>query len=446
MNGFAGCIQYPLHHLQKHDSENSLHFFFELYIYNTAGHFTMVKTKTFTLPSRFPPGNATVFDLNPDNQEIQTDVDFHAASQQACVYWNGFYHHRNVTLYVGIGHKPHLDDVVQFAKVEQNPVCINSSALRSNKKYFTSVKAECSGGTTVSSSDGFVIINDDNEQYSVNVYDGNPCRDNEILTGILHPLTQNNTLYGFKIERLVVGIEHTLVITSSYINFVSAGISSHSALIIGKYTTGRSVSFIPVVPDPELILDKHLFTPANIQGFVRQCINDIDFQSSTFQYPMHWNMNGVVEQHVTHFAISINEIVCNNMSDYCISEMASTTVPGRLRNYTWTRLSLTHNSFTKASIQPCFENICFNSKFSNGVRVIQKPSIVSLAAEIGNEDKSLNCTRVSVNIDAACDESNSPVMFQWYLAKQRVGHKKITSVNTVLKEQPGSVKVRFFFS
>ena len=425
--------------MQNHDSKQSLPFFFELYIYNTAGHFAMVKTETFTLPSRFPPGNATVFDLTPDDQEIQTDVDFHAASQQACVYWNGFYHHRNVTLYVGIGHKPHLDDVVQFAKVEQNPVCINSSALRSNNKYFTSVKAECSGGTTVSSSDGFMIINDENEQYAVNIYDGKGCHNNSPTTGTFRYLVNNSMIFGFKVNDLVPGMEHTLFIANSKINLYGISITSKNALILDKHVTDQFISFIPTVPNVELIFDKPLSKSVQVEGYVRQCIKDIDFQSSTFQYSMHWDTRGELERYVTHFIVSLDQIVCNNASDDCIGEIASTTIHGTMRNYTWNRLSLTQNSFIKATVQPCFENICLQSNSSNGVRIVHQPVIKSLAAEI--VDESSNCTHIVVTMDAACDGRGSSRAFQWYLAKQRVGHQHVTSTITVHTQKSSPVKV-----
>ena len=438
-NGFAGCIQYPLKRLQKQDSEQALQFFFELYIYNTAGHFTVVKTETFTLPSRFSPGNATVFDLYPFKHDTQTDVDFHDASQQACVYWTGFYHHHNVTFYVGIGHQPNGNDVVQFAKVEQNPVCINSSALTPNKKYFTSVKAECSGGNTVSSSDGFVIIDDGNGQYSFNVYDGKECDSKGAPIGMSHPLVKSNQLYGFRTDDLVIGVEHTVFITNTQIDFASTNISSTKAIILGKHVSGHSISFIPTAPDPELKLDKPLSTSADIQVFVRQCINDIDSQLSTFEYSMHWDTRGELEQYVTHFIISLDQTVCNNASDDCISEIASTTVQGTMRNYTWNRLSLTQTSFVKANVQPCFENVCLKSKSSNGVHIAHKPVVVSLGAEILVEFS--NCTHISVTMDAVCDVGDTSGTFQWYLAKQRDGHQHITSMITVHKQQSSPVKV-----
>ncbi|XP_041349360.1 LOW QUALITY PROTEIN: uncharacterized protein LOC121368688 [Gigantopelta aegis] len=271
MDGFAGCVQYPLNTLQKHDSEQSLPFFFELYIYNTAGHFTLVNTETFRLPSRFPPGNATVFDINPLHQETQADIDFHNASQQACVYWTGFYHHHNVTFYVGIGQQPNFDDVLTFVKVQQTPVCFKSSALNSNKKYFMSVKAECSGGTTVSSSDGFMIINDSNGQYTIDVYDGDGCH-KSVSTGDFIPLVKDNQLYGFRVEHLMPGIEHRLFITNVHLSFVTTNISSPNAIIVSKDVNGYSISFIPTVSDTELFLNKPVSISIALHGHHQVCI------------------------------------------------------------------------------------------------------------------------------------------------------------------------------
>ena len=436
-NGFAGCIHYPVNALQIH--EKGLHFYFELYIYNTAGHFTVVKTETFKLPSRFPPGKAIVFDLNPLEKEIQTDVDFHGAIQQACVYWDGFYHHHNVTFYVGIGHKPNRDDVVQFAKVDKNPVCINSTALISNKKYFTSVKAESSGGNTISSSDGFMIIDDANGQYSVKVYDGYGCWDNNEPTGTVYPLVKQSHLHGFRISDLVMGLDHTLFVNNSEIDLTNTRFSSTNAISLCKSITNQSITFIPTLSNVELKLDTPLHVSSDVHGYARQCIIDTDFQSSTFQYSVHWHTRGILQQHVTHFVIALDHILCNYSSDDCISEIAYSTIEGTTRNYTLNKLTLKQNSFIRATVQPCFESICLKSTFSNGVHVVHKPSIISLSADI--LDESSNCTNISVTVDAVCYRRAKPITFQWYLAKQQSGREHITSMITVQTHQSSPVKV-----
>ena len=441
-NGFAGCIHYPVNALQKHDSEKGLHFYFELYIYNTAGHFTVVKTETFKLPSRFPPGKATVFDLNPLEKEIRRDIDFHGAIQQTCVYWNGFYHHHNATFYVGIGHKPNRDDVVQFAEVEKNPVCINSRALKSNKKYFASVKAECSGGTSVSSTDGFVIIDDRHIPYTVGVYDGIGCFDNSIPTGKVDTLVKDNEIYGFSIKDLVVGIGHTLFIITNHHALVNVSVISENAVIVSNdFGNSYSISFSPMVANLELLLRHPIAISVVNDTYVRACMEDIDFQTSTFQYSMHWfTDDGLLQRFITHFILTLDHIICTTKSDNCKHQIASHRVHATERSHSWVKLSLPRNSVLKASVQTCFENICLKRNSSNGIRVVQTPRVVSLQAEFSTD--SGNCTQITVSVDGVCDAHDTTRTFQWYLAKQRHGHQPLSPVNFIHDQSMTSVKVR----
>ncbi|KAJ8312968.1 hypothetical protein KUTeg_010341 [Tegillarca granosa] len=94
------CILYPVHRLQYYDTELSLPFSFELHVYNYAGHYCSVKSKQFSLPSKFPPGHGVVYDIDPrkdTNDKRTTDTDYTTTANKFCVSWTGFWHHKDVT-------------------------------------------------------------------------------------------------------------------------------------------------------------------------------------------------------------------------------------------------------------------------------------------------------------------------------------------------------------
>jgi len=62
------CIKYGLSKLQEYDTEAGYQFYVALYVHNRAGHVLEVKTALFRIPSNYPPGNAILFDVDPDGE------------------------------------------------------------------------------------------------------------------------------------------------------------------------------------------------------------------------------------------------------------------------------------------------------------------------------------------------------------------------------------------
>lgn len=157
----GGCIIYPLEKLQRIDTDFGLNFTVRMYAYNNAGHFTQIETESFSIPSTYPPGHAVVIDIDPELfGENNQDVDVHFTPNKICSYWNGFRHHENITIEIGLGTTKADANVIPFHQTtDSKRTCMNSTDINFNIQYFVFLRASCSGGKTVSISDGISIIN-----------------------------------------------------------------------------------------------------------------------------------------------------------------------------------------------------------------------------------------------------------------------------------------------
>ena len=147
-------------------------------MFNNAGHYLSISTKTFKIPSRYPPKLSLVYDMDPEFLDVTplTDVDVHFKSSVLCASWTDFSHHEVVSYEVGVGLTNYTDDIIPFQPVNETKyVCLNSSAIQENTPYFFLLRSTCSGGSTVSSSDGVTVLDGDDIRNALVVQPGINC-------------------------------------------------------------------------------------------------------------------------------------------------------------------------------------------------------------------------------------------------------------------------------
>ena len=210
---------------------------------NAAGHVTSVNTSSVRLPAHYPPGHAVVVDVlktvvtdfartatspvapsgtrgarSPDpttepslaasspssisptstpatadgSTEAATvlplaakfskDVDVIVQREELCVAWRGFYHQGELMIEAGVGTIPEQVDVISFQPVKnESYICLNVTSVPVYIKLFSVVKATSSGGTTVFSSDGFVVIPKADTENHIKVFNGKGCHENDAI-------------------------------------------------------------------------------------------------------------------------------------------------------------------------------------------------------------------------------------------------------------------------
>ncbi|KAH3802479.1 hypothetical protein DPMN_156157 [Dreissena polymorpha] len=249
----GGCFKYPLYRLQNQDTGDGLLFYINIHIYNNAGHFTSIRTETFPLPSRFPPGHGYVFDLDPDMVNSSTYIDVHFTEHTMCARWMGFKHHENISLEVGIGLYRTIADVVPFhSTLEVRKICLNSSSIVNGKVYFFIVKASCSGGTTVSASNGVQIFDEHYLKNNLDIKIGNDCFSTNVLAinvSIANDSTFIKIPFTFLIgQRYVLSMEN-----SEWQNLVNIN-TSEAILQLEDY----KYVLIPYVEKPTLHIQRNI--------------------------------------------------------------------------------------------------------------------------------------------------------------------------------------------
>jgi hypothetical protein len=374
-NTTNGCIRYPISRLQKQDVEKGLDYFFEVYIYNLAGLFTTVHSTTFQVPSKFPPGNGTVLDLDPSNGDNQTDVDFHFTLSSACGTWSGFLHHMNVTIEVGVGSRPRQDDVIQFVRVDSNAhmYCFHSILLSPNNKYYFTTKASCTGGMTVVSSDGFVNINKTDAITHLFIENGVRCSSNNLLETVT--ITGNKS----HLDEYIIHTANALDVGNVYSiqTNPTVEIFSHDIIWLNTniYFHNRTRrAFRTTSPRPTFrVSDIDHSVAANQSISISNCNEDFNFQSSSETYNAYWTLDPPLDTMVTHFEIAIVKKGNNlNTSDHYIFISDIGDIGKRL-NYSARNLNLIDGDEYSMTVKACFGINCLSPKASPWIRIQSSP-------------------------------------------------------------------------
>ncbi|XP_053389666.1 uncharacterized protein LOC128546093, partial [Mercenaria mercenaria] len=397
------CVHYPISKLQRQDEEKSLQFFFELYVYNMAGHFTTLRSSTFELPSQFPPGNGHVFDIDPalihlSSSETDSrfqDVDVHVSVGTICFMWTGFNHHKNVIFHMGVGTKSLSDDIIQFkaAGNTEQYKCLHSSLLQSNMKYFVTINATCSAGSRIVSSDGVYIMDEKYIDDFISVDVGISC----------------DTVRRINLER------HENE-NSTNVTFVS-----HAPLAVGHGYTIESESAIPldeiIISDDVLWVDKPRVTDGKFRSrFVAfsqtvsltvstrkdsenslfnmtllDCFENITTTSTVDSGYVSLALHENISNLITEYKASVFQDDCTNDTEprtSCLVQHSETLVSGTERVFKLTNLTLLDSMVYRIGVSICFRHICLQSVFSSQFFVQSMPPTtnqINASATQGNE-------------------------------------------------------------
>ncbi|XP_052249681.1 uncharacterized protein LOC127857315 [Dreissena polymorpha] len=173
----GGCIKYPLSRLQNQETGDGDLFQIIIHIYNNAGHFTSLSTEAFQVPSRYPPGKGNVFDLDPELLDAtSTDINVHFTEHVMCASWSGFKHHEGILQEVGVGTDQLTANIVQFQSVSNTTMlCLHSSSISAGRIQYFLIRANCSGGSTISASNGVLITPIYYIQEKLDIHLGQDC-------------------------------------------------------------------------------------------------------------------------------------------------------------------------------------------------------------------------------------------------------------------------------
>ncbi|XP_078578622.1 uncharacterized protein LOC144863374 [Branchiostoma floridae x Branchiostoma japonicum] len=185
------CVSIPLLALAWH-----LHgqhtYYVSVRVENAAGLSTVVTSQPYVhvvgVPSR-----GVVMELDPEAGEPSifghpADIDIQSSTDTISCAWLGFAHpHQDVTYQVGIGTQPRLADITSFTPFGQNTsFTAHNLLLNTFQTYYVTVVAGTESGNISVTSDGVVILKDDDVINGTEVFDGLGCNTDTNVTFFHH--------------------------------------------------------------------------------------------------------------------------------------------------------------------------------------------------------------------------------------------------------------------
>lgn len=416
--------------LQQHNTEDGLSFFFRIHAYNYAGHFCVVESRAFYLPSMSPPGNGYVIDLSMDKSGNDIDISFQP--YRYCASWNGFWHHKDIEFLIGVGVNRGTDDVIGFKPINAtNSYCENDTSLTFGRHYFVTVIAKCSGGITNASSDGFHIMDKQNISKEAHVYDGIGCADRATVHGVSDFSTSNTQELQFRPKKdLHIGKHYTLMIPNNW-NGSQFRIQSNESLFkfeekiaTSLLLTQNKTVFIPLVNKPLFIIEKLVdATTFSETIFISDCETEMSFLAIGSQVAVNWRVPAfIVPSHINITLVQRCKNVINEPS-YCDTVMYSKVVDGSKRFHEFDVLYEPGSYYFQVEI--CFGQHCLDPKQSGGFVVKSVPSQPKIS--LSTLDKKPDCTELNLQWQS---ENSDSIFYRFEIFRNTDVRNNLTDMYT----------------
>ena len=423
-NYCGGCLRYPISKLQRKDTDLGLNFYVMLHIYNNAGHSIAIKTPDFVIPSTYPPGKAQVMDLDPANildpntSIIRlTDVNAHLSQNTVCAAWSGFKHHENVTLEFGVGTTMGSDDIYLYTTINNSEYhCVTSHKLPVDVQLFVSIRASCSGGRTISSSDGVTIYNKHSILNDLKVKVGSACIESK-------PMFQINGTFTGRNVRLSVGGNYLLILLGKNVSDTEEKFQKLDVYIkhIKNDENKMQITFQPRVED---IFLHSLFNASQDETYFAELHNCEEHLSAMVEgdpLTAYWNMHS---QEITYEAAVIQLVCSNSSGDACIKYMTPfVSVSDNAVDFS--SMHIRPGEIYYVGVRPCLNSHCLDTVQSTGIYVEPKRMELNIVeADALTTDK--NCLNVTIKVDHITGINIS--FYQWSLAAKIGNSISISSI------------------
>ena len=420
----GGCLRYPIARLQRKDTDLGLNFYVQLHIYNNAGHSIAIKTADFVIPSTYPPGKAQVMDLDPANvldantsRNRLTDVNTHLSQNSVCAAWNGFKHHENVSLEFGVGTTKGSDDIYPYAPIKNSEYhCITSNKLPVDERLFVTIRASCSGGRTMSSSDGVKLYNKDSILNNLKIKIGSQCTESK-------PMFRTNGTVTERYSQLSVGGTYMLSLIGRNVSDIVENFRKFDVYIEHIHINGNQtqITFQPLREDIYL---KSLLNSSQGENYVAElyyCDEHLSAVVEGESLIAHWNK---LSPEFTYEAAMI-QFVCSNSSDDACIKYLTPFVSYSDNAVNFSSMHVQPGEIYYVGVRPCLNYRCLDTVLSTGINVESKHMELNIA-EANAFAIDQNCLNVTINVDHIQITGINISFYQWSLAT-KIGHSKSIS-------------------
>ncbi|XP_061196785.1 uncharacterized protein LOC133205060 [Saccostrea echinata] len=409
----VGCTRYPLRKIRYNEQDKDL--FVELNIYNRVGLSARKRSKRFSLPSKVPPGDGMVIDVDPDADSYESDIDYQINNSSICLSWKGFAHHQNVSIYAGLGSTPNSTDVISFISVAAYRYCFRNISLTPNTRYYSVIRASCTGGSSYAVSDGVTLVNIDAVDKKLQIFNGIGCSDKDIVYPSDMKRNKANVTYFYR--NLTVLETYTLFIQKTNIT---------NELYTPMYFTG----FIEKESNHQFGTQTIELTSTNAHGniaFKRLNLSDnviilkkCHYNRKTFRnentVSLNWIYNSLKDDYPTHFEISIAKVTKHGI-DIIKSESS------HMRKLTFRNLTLNIDNTYCGIVKSCFATYCSKPVFGTPVRFVPVESKINITATMHGEDEDLI---IDVKVTSEGNRLDDGLK-RWTLTEDIHGKRRITN-------------------
>ncbi|XP_053392349.1 uncharacterized protein LOC128555022 [Mercenaria mercenaria] len=418
----GGCFKYAVRRLQTHDKDLGLDFYINIHVYNNAGHSLTVTTDTFRIPSRYPPGQAIVFDSDPERGYNKEDTSVHFTPNTLCFTWTEFKHHETVKVEVGVGSNNLTDNTVPFKRLNSTDSfhCIHSSNIIFKQTYFALVKASCSGGVTMSASNGVTVLDKSLLMKSLTVRKGENCS----ISGVYRPMVRNVTATNMSVTFSAdVGKRYLLIIRS--INLDSYYLNDG---IILETTDNFTLSFVPFITNPVVYisLNDKIIKEEN-QIHILRCPSAL-YVGKNDTISAHWFY---AENEIYNLRFELAIVHGENMTKYISQKDYTQYIPVSSRMYhTFSDLNLKATECYNLAVKQCSKAQCLEPVFSEMFCVVDSPQTQNLHVSSLEIIVGASCSTITLEWGTVLSESRV-LFYQWVVSQDDSANHILTEWKTI---------------
>ena len=484
-NNITGCARYPVKALYPHDTDSGRFFFFQLHVSNAAGHVTTFNTSSVELPAHYPPSHAVILDVlktmitlttipstSPsfttgtsttdlttedssttdlgsfpasqttpgvptETQDIPVlvaqftkDVDVITQRGEVCVAWSGFYHTEEISVEIGLGTSPHHDDVITFHPAEsENPACLNATSLPVYIRIFSIVRATSSGGTSVFSSDGFIMIPQSDLDNQIMVFNGRGCHGSSVMEDQEIDSSTPSINFG---ETLRLPIHTGDFLFAQFSPFVP-DVTFDNAVLLQTTLTGYQV----VATSPNITAHLPLSMAANSSVQVQHCQKDSPILPVPDSHvTVTWEMAGPWTQFTRYLDVEVMDKTCLDASvkknkylhQQCLlHEEKVEMMTRKMKLFNKVNNYIIHDHTYVASVSPCFDDKCLPAVSSGEVTYTNTYTVNTRFAHATLSDVSTQLLTVDILASVeSVNHRNLSCLYQWAVSTDTSGTHLIT--------------------
>lgn len=406
------CTRYPITKISYSDGNND--FFVELYIYNKIGISTRIQSRSFSLPSKLPPGHLVIIDVDPEINS-SSDIAFQTSSTSLCFLLKQFAHNQSVSIFAGVGLSPNSTDVIPYTTIHNSRHCFRNIQMTPFTKYYSVVRANSSGGVSYAASNGVMAIDIDALLEDLKLKNGKrACHEKNKVTPKIN-VHNNQSILSYAnlsvLEEFTMFIKKDANKTSNKNNEV-VNVNGFEIYDILQTDLHQVMKMVASSNNGEIFFKSEITSSNEIN--LHRCQFNQPYLLSESEISFAWTDVERNDYRPTHFEISIVAFAENN-----IKVIQSTTT--HEKTATFRNITLSPGDEYFGVVKACFSRICSKPMFGPALEMFPRDSKMIITAKLSKQDEGI----YKIGIEIL--HTHHPLkhsLIRWTLAMDSQGQKR----------------------